>query len=79
MADNKPTHRLLLATERETRSGGTTTTKTVYHELCALWPTKSGGMSGELPKGLSVSGRLVIVPADRAEGDAGDDSGLSDH
>ena len=75
MADNKPTHRLLLATERETRSNGTTTTKTVYHELCALWPTKSGGMSGELPKGLSVSGRLVIVRGDAAE----DDSALSDH
>lgn len=72
MADNKPTHRLLLASEREIRTANSSSTRTIYTEICGLWPTKSGGMAGEIPQGMSLSGSVVIVPADRqtAQADA---------
>lgn len=51
----KPTHFLNLVTG-EGRSA-------VFTRVAALWPTQSGGFSGEIPAGLTVSGRLVITEA----------------
>ena len=49
---NKPTHDLCIV------SGEGKTA--VWTRVAALWPTKDEGFSGEIPQGVSVSGRVVI-------------------
>lgn len=62
MADNKPTHRLILVSERPAAYGKT---KTEFTEICGLWTNDKGSISGTIPAGLTLSGRIAIVPADR--------------
>lgn len=49
----KPTHHLMTVTgEGE---------KGQFTRIAALWPTKGGGYSGEIPAGISITGRIVIL------------------
>ena len=59
----KPTHFLNLVTGE-----GDAARFTI---VAPLWPTKSGGFSGEIPAGLTVTGRLVITKAKEAKDENG--------
>lgn len=81
MADdkNRPTHRLVLVSERQIIRDHKPTTRTTYSEICGLWPTEKGNLSGEIPSGMSLTGRVIITPADKApEQGEPSDSYLSD-
>lgn len=41
-----------------------------FTRIAALWPTQNGGFSGTIPEGIQITGRVVIMPADKAEGDS---------
>ncbi len=56
----KPTHDLCIVSG-EGKSA-------IWTRVAALWPTKDGGFSGEIPSGVSVSGRVVIQK--RKDGEA---------
>lgn len=44
--------------------------KTQYYQAGVAFENKAGGMNLEIPDGLSISGRAVILPRkERAEGD----------
>ena len=64
---NKPTHDLTLITGEGP--------KAQFTRIAAVWPTKEGGgFTGEIPAGITVSGRFaILVRKDRAEGDQQDD------
>lgn len=34
-----------------------------FTSIAALWPTRSGGYSGDIPAGVSITGRIVITEA----------------
>jgi hypothetical protein len=38
-----------------------------FTRIAALWPTKNGGFSGEIPPGVLITGRVVIMPAEKSE------------
>lgn len=61
MAENKPSHRLLLVSDRLDRYGKS---KTQFTEICGLWTNEKGTISGNIPAGMMLSGRLAIVSAD---------------
>ena len=53
---NKPTHNLCLAIGEAKN--------TRWHRVAGLWQTKDGdGYTGEIPTGLSITGRIGIFPA----------------
>lgn len=62
---NKPTHYLSVV------SGDGDQAR--FTEVAALWPTKNGnGFSGQIREGISITGRIVIMPAKaRDEQDGG--------
>ena len=60
---SKPTHDLCIV------SGEGKTA--IWTRVDALWPTKDGeGFSGEIPTGVSVSGRVVIQKRKDSEAEA---------
>ena len=60
---SKPTHDLCIV------SGEGKTA--IWTRVAALWPTKDGeGFSGEIPSGVSVSGRVVIQKRKENEAEA---------
>lgn len=60
MTDNRPTHHLNVVTESTSRDGKT---KARYHEIAPLWTTEKGNLSGEIPAGVTITGRLLITTA----------------
>ena len=51
---NKPTHELCIVSGEGKAA--------VWTRVAGLWPTKDGeGFSGEIPTGVLVTGRVVIV------------------
>lgn len=47
--------------------------KTQYYQAGVAFENKAGGMNLEIPEGLSISGRALILPRkDRAEDDGPD-------
>jgi hypothetical protein len=57
MAD-KPTHELIMVADAKKEGG-----KARFTRVAALWPSKSdNGLTGEIPEGISVTGRFVILP-----------------
>ena len=82
MSYNRPTHHLNLVTEYETKDGQI---KSRYHEIAPLWTTERGNLTGEIPQGVTITGRLLITTAkrtaDNSESDASESAshdGLSD-
>lgn len=67
MADNKPTHRLLLVSERLDRYGKP---QSQFTEICALWTNDKGTISGTIPTGMFLSGRVAIVSAEKKADEA---------
>ena len=59
---SKPTHFLNIVTGDGDTARFTT--------IAALWPTRSGGYSGEIPAGVTITGRVVITEA-KAKADTG--------
>ncbi len=78
MSDDKkrPSHRLVLVSERSFFRNNKPETKTTYSEICALWPTEKGNLSGEIPAGMALTGRIIIAAADTKPA-AGDDAGAA--
>ena len=63
MANNKPTHDLTLI------SGEGKTAQFV--RVAAVWPTKDGsGFTGEIPAGLTITGRFAILVRKEKDSDA---------
>lgn len=56
---NKPTHYLNQVTG-EGRSA-------VFTRVAGLWETQSGGLSGSIPEGITIAGRVVITVAKTAD------------
>ncbi len=59
MSDNKPTHYL-----NQVSGEGKLAQ---FTRVAALWPTKSGGFSGEIPAGVTITGRIVILSAEKMD------------
>lgn len=38
--------------------------KARYTQIAALWPTKrgDGGLTGEIPQGITITGRVLVQP-----------------
>ena len=52
---NAPSHRLVVITGEGDKAR--------FTEITGLWPTKSGsGWTGEIPAGVTISGRVGIFP-----------------
>lgn len=65
-ADNRPTHHLSLVTERQTKDSKP---RAIYTEIAPLWPTEKGNLSGEIPAGVMITGRILITTAERKPAD----------
>ena len=59
MADNKPSHRLLLVSERLDRYGKP---KPEFTSIGGMWTNEKGNISGTIPAGMFLIGRIVLVP-----------------
>lgn len=59
MSDKKKTYNILIVDEYTDSSGKD---RKHYWTVGKAWPIESGGMSCQLPDGVSVSGRFVILP-----------------
>lgn len=51
---NKPTHYLTIV-----NGDGD---KAVFTRIAALWPTRTEGLAGDIPAGVTITGRVVILP-----------------
>lgn len=78
----RPSHHLNLVTEHPTKEGES---KRRFHEIAPLWTTENGNLSGEIPAGMAITGRLLITTAkvttEQSESDTADTKshdGLSD-
>ena len=43
------------------------TKREVYTELAAVWENKGGVLSLDIPPGITVSGRLILVPTKKGD------------
>ena len=76
MSENRPTHHLYLVTEKTNKEGKT---RAFFHEIAPLWTSEKGNLSGEIPEGMTLSGRIVVMAASRkAEAEENNDAALSD-
>jgi hypothetical protein len=60
---NKPTHHLTLVTGEGD--------KAVFTRISPLWATDKGNLTGTIPAGVTITGRVVIVAAKAEDDDNG--------
>lgn len=64
MSTNKPSHRLVSITGDGKQAK--------FTEIAALWATKNGGLTGDIPAGVTLSGRIGIFAINsKADGAGG--------
>ena len=68
---NRPTHHLSLVTEHATKDGEV---KRRFHEIAPLWRTEKGNISGQIPDGMTLSGRILITTAKGSSASESDDT-----
>lgn len=56
---NKPTHKASLMREEKDKDGKLVTK---FHEICAIWENDKGNMFINIPKGMSLQGKMIITP-----------------
>lgn len=76
MSENRPSHHLYLVTEKPTKEGKQ---RAFFHEIAPLWTSEKGNLSGEIPEGMTLSGRIVVMAASKKpEAEQQNEAALSD-
>lgn len=65
-------YNLLIPEERKTKDTGEI--KTFWHRVGSAFENKGGGFSLVIPEGVSISGRVVMLPRDQKEPESAADA-----
>ena len=57
MAWRKPTHSASMMYDEKDQNGEM---KTRFHEICPIWENDNGSMFINIPKGMLISGKIII-------------------
>ena len=65
MSGRKPTHKaVLMWTEKDAKWQPIEK----YHEICAMWLTDKGNLIMNIPKGMNITGKVLIKPVVEGDG-----------
>lgn len=78
MSENRPTHNLFHVSDRKAKDGES---KAVWTQIAPCWQAEKGAIAGDIPAGITLAGRFVLLPVKDGQSDStgdGDKPKLAD-